>query len=395
MHRSPTKHLRRVAVPLLCALALTTAGCVPGFAWLPDSSGLIFSAGERGQKLVHYDLARNRRHVLVEDTGAETNWPAVSPDGRQIAVAKLLLKKGEKKTNLQVLLYSRAGKLLKRSKVFDWAESDKPAPSDANNDRTAWPQLFWGPKDDKIIVHAVGYTAIYDAQADRLIHAGQGWLLAFGGTPVRPDGAGFLIIKNWQRWLKSGDGKNQQGVDPEFTFVDWRGKVQPLKAPGLFLDPAALKKEKDENKLMALLCPALYESGWRGDVASVSWNEDRLSYLTGKGQAVLERIKPDRTADGLLIMRRHQFPGRQSRVRVVVAAKNIQQSRPLRVEILKPGQQEPQILLDQVQNCVLIPAPNGKLLAVRTLASGNKSRGEVIVVVNATGDVVARIPVDG
>jgi hypothetical protein len=387
--------VRRFAL-LPFVLALSASGCVPGVGWLPDSSGFIYTAGARGQKLVHYDLAQGRRQVLVEDTGAETNWPAVRPDGRQIAVAKLILKKGEKKSNLQVILYSRAGKLLKRSKVFDWLEGERAAKSDREFDRTAWPQLFWGPAGDRIIVHTGGYTGIYDVKTDRLIHAGMGMLLSFGGTPIRPDGKGFLIIKNWRRWMQFNDRKNATAPDPEFTFVDWQGKEQPLKPPALLQDRAALKKEKDENKLAALLCPVLYDSRWEGDVAQVSWKEDRLRYLTGKGEAVLDRIKPATTADGQIVLRRYQFPESETRLRIVATKAKNNAARPglLRVEVRKAGQKEYQVVLDQTKSCVLLPAPNRKLVAVRTFASANQTKGEMILVINARGEVVARFPVE-
>jgi len=147
-------------------------------------------------------------------------------------------------------------------------------------------QLFWAPAGDKILMHTFGYTGLYDVKADRLIHAGKGMLLIFGGTPVRPDGAGFLVMKNAMTWLdNSGKGK---ATDPGFVFLDWDGKERPLQAPALLLDAKALEKEKDANKLAALLCPALYDSGWEKDVAQVSWNVDRLRYLTGKGEVAHE-----------------------------------------------------------------------------------------------------------
>jgi hypothetical protein len=400
MHRANS--VPRLLTALLFLLgALSSAGCVPGVAWLPDSSGFIYTSGEHFTKLVHYDVAKGQEHVLVEDTGAGTLWPALRPDGQQIAVAKLTLTKGLKTTKLQIILYSRAGKELNRSKVFDWMELEKPAPGDAVSNSGLLPQLFWAPQGDKIIIHTSGadqggYTAIYDVKADQLIHAGDAQLLTFGSTPVRPDGAGFLVMKNmhWPSWWEKKPG--EVDPDPRFAFVDWQGKEKALKPPAFLLDADALKKEKDANKIGGLLWPAYYESGWQGDVARVSWNVDRLRYLTGKGEAVLERIKAEKTKDGSLVMRHYPFPGGRTRVRVVVTKWDDQKpenSGPARLEVLKAGQQEPQDILEEITPCVLIPAPNGKWLAVWTSMKEKKPKDQPLIVVIDDQGTVTKIPV--
>jgi hypothetical protein len=230
MCRISSRLLRPAAALLLFILVMASAGCVPSLTWLPDSSGFICTAGKDGTRLIHYDLGKGESHTLVEDTGAGTNWPAISPDGKQIAVAKLVMKPGRKQTALQVVLYSLAGEERKRSKVFDWLEAKQPAGS-TTPDRNILPQLFWAPKGDKVLVTTPGYTAIYEVKGDRLVHAGEGWLLIFGTTPVRPDGAGFLLMKNAGGWLQRE--KKEKVPDPAFTFVDWEGGEQPLKSPAL------------------------------------------------------------------------------------------------------------------------------------------------------------------
>jgi hypothetical protein len=399
--------LPRLLTTLLFFLgALSSAGCVPGVAWLPDSNGFIYTSGEHFTKLVHYDVAKGQEHVLVEDTGAATLWPALSPDGQRIAVARLTVTKGLKTTKLQVILYSRAGKELDRSKVFDWMELEKPAPDDAVEKPTGMlPQLFWAPHGDKIIVHTSGvhtsgaeqggYTAIYDVKADKLIHAGDAQLLTFGSTPVRPDGAGFLVMKNmhWPNWWVEKAG--EVDPDPRFAFVDWQGEEKALKPPAFLLDADALKKERDANKLGGLLWPAYYESGWQGDVAQVSWNKDRLRYLTSKGEAVLEPIKAEKTKDGNLVMRQYQFPGGRTWLRVVVTKWDDQKpgdSGSARLEVLKAGQQEPQVIREEIMPCVLIPAPNGKRVAVWTTVKEKKGKEQSLIVVVDDQGKVTRIP---
>jgi hypothetical protein len=373
-----------------------SAGCIPGVGWLPDSSGFVFTAGPTNTRLVHYDLAKGRQEVLVEDTGAGTLWPAVSPDGKRIAVARWAVTKGQKQTSLQVIIYSRAGKELSRSKMLDWIVLKDQGPQ--ASDRSALPLLFWAPQGDRIVVTTAVHTGIYDLKKNELVYSGPGILLAFGGSAVRPDGAGFLVIKN-SEWMQSWDRKDaKRDINPGFAFVTWDGKEEALKPPALLVDAVALKKEKDGNKLGGLFWPALYNSAWHGNVAEVSWNVDRLRYLTGKGEAVLDRIPADKTSDGLLVKQRYKFPGGRAELRVVMSKWDDQKPDRAdvpRVEVLKTGQKEPQVILDKSEACVLIPAPNRKLLALHTGVGERKGRAhpDTILVINDQGEVVANLAV--
>jgi hypothetical protein len=233
-------------------------------------------------------------------------------------------------------------------------------------------------------------------KADRLIHAGTSQLLIFGGTPIRPDGAGFLVMKN-SRWPKWWDEKpGAVDPDPGFAFVDWQGREKPLTPPAFMLDAAALKNEHDGAKLGALLWPAYFDSGWQGDVAQVSWNVDRMRYRTGKGEAVLERIQPEKTKDGGLIDRQYQFPGTQVRVRTVLPNwddEKAQGKGPTRLEVLKPRGRAPQVVLEQMtMPGIFIPSPDGKRVAVWTTTKDKNQKEEaVVLVVDDRGEVAARV----
>jgi hypothetical protein len=396
MLRGSTRFLRRSALLLLFALALASTGCIPGVAWLPDSSGFVYTSGKDFKTLILYDLDKGQGRILVKDTGAPTLWPAVSPDGKRIAVAKMGLQVGQKETTLQVVIYSRAGKELKRTKNFNWWTLDRPATKE--KDLTVGPQLFWAPKGDRILVHTFGYTGLYDLKTDRLTSAGPGILLTFGGTPVRPDGAGFLVMKNlkWVNWHNQPANANRDS-NPRFAFVDWAGKETPLKPPVLLVDAAALKTGKHDYKLAGLLCPAMFESGWKGDVAQISYYVDRLRYLTDKGEAVIDTIVPKKSKDGLLVKQRYQFPGSKVVVRTVHTKwddKRPEQDSPLRVEIVKAGVRQPKVIVEKMPACVLIPSPNQKLLALYTFPGGSKNEEvrEQVIVINDQGEVVARVP---
>jgi hypothetical protein len=258
MHQRLALHLRRLVAALLLCAVLGIAGCLPGAAWLPDSSGLIYTGGKGFTQLLHYDLTRGQQKVLVADTKAPTFWPAVSPDGKRIAVAHVNIKEDKGPATVQLIIYDRDGKEVQRSKAFPWLDKTE---SQANDKTKAFPQLFWAPRDQGIIINDAANVnvGIYDAKADRLINLKEGWLLNFLGGPIRPDGAGFLVMHNTKGFL--GTSNNNADRAPRFALVGWDGKEKAIKPPPLLLDRAALEKEQDLNKLIGLLNPCLYQSG--------------------------------------------------------------------------------------------------------------------------------------
>ena len=104
-------------------MALVMEGCIDGVGWLPDSSGFVFTA-EDG-RLVHFDVKSRKERVLVADTDSNTFWPAVSPDGKRIAVARLNYP-GQQGA-LQILNYDLSGKEILRSKKFPWGVPPEPS----------------------------------------------------------------------------------------------------------------------------------------------------------------------------------------------------------------------------------------------------------------------------
>src|SRR5262249_28529009 len=159
---------------------LLTAGCIPlGMVWLPDSSGFIYPAGKQGEAIMFYDAAKREHHVLIEDTGATTLIPGLSPDGKQIAVARI--RNGGLETEAaDIVVYDKDGKESHRSPEFKW----KPMAEKAEGKYGA--MVFWDRAGKKVLFCAPlekdPQTGIYDPET-RQLRIVTGQLLAFGGTP--------------------------------------------------------------------------------------------------------------------------------------------------------------------------------------------------------------------
>src|SRR5262249_11346108 len=147
---------------------------------------------------------------------AHTPWPAVSPDGRHIAVARLTRHPDQQKPDtMQVILYDLKGKEARRSSEFTWALAREKASKERLNTG-----VFLAARAGRLIVQDYeadpGRTGIYDLARDRMIVL-QRSPCAFGGTPVRPDGKGFLLVRD-------------RGPGPTEVFlVDWEGKPRPVR----------------------------------------------------------------------------------------------------------------------------------------------------------------------
>jgi hypothetical protein len=183
--------------------------------------------------------------------------------------------------------------------------------------------------------------------------------------------------------------KGAAAKDLRFVFVDWAGREQPIKVPPQMLDEAAAQKEKDALKGVAVLAPLLFESGWEGDVAQVSYYVDRLRYFTKKGEAVLDNIQPV-LVEGGVVHCQYRFKGAQAQLRIVMELdkdKGPENDKDFRVEVLKVGKKDAEVLLASRKVPLLLPAPNGLLAAIYT----SDRQRPTILVVNDKGEVVAKV----
>ncbi len=235
-------------LPFIVLAMIACAGCLPTVSWLPDSGGIIYTTTDwpgldndsaiiarRGGRwmpkelqgrLIHYDLKTKSTRIIAK---AETSTiqPALSPNGRQIAVARLKLEKGNQ-TTLQVVVYDLAGKEIQRSKLFEWGGVPKYDTEVGGIQK--YSQLFWAPRENKVLLCANNRSGIYDLGKHELVMLGHARPSIFGTTPVRPDGKGFLLVKGDPGFL-------EPGVRSEaLAFVDWEGKESGIAMPAGRLD---------------------------------------------------------------------------------------------------------------------------------------------------------------
>jgi hypothetical protein len=208
-------YLLRKSFVALCFV--TVAGCYDtgwdeGITWLADSSGFVYTSPAVNMRLYHFDVATRKHRMLADHTDAWTKWPAVSPDGKQVAVARIEYLKGKPGT-LQMIRYNLDGKELSRSNELSWPKLPADLEQRYFDNKTStwlgWAGLFWSPQGDKMIVtdsKGRGITGILDLSTHGLIQI-DGIPLPFAGTPIRPDGSGFLVMRN-----------------DAIVFVDWQGK---------------------------------------------------------------------------------------------------------------------------------------------------------------------------
>ncbi len=161
-------------------------------------------------RLIHYDLKTKSTRIIAK---AETNTiqPALSPNGKQIAVARLNLEK-DKQPTLQVVVYDLEGKEIQHSKLFEWGGVPK---YDIEVGIQKYSQLFWASRENKVLVYANKHSAIYDLGKDHFVMLGEAVPSIFGTTPVRPDGKGFLLAN----------------AENDVSFVDWEGKESAIAMP--------------------------------------------------------------------------------------------------------------------------------------------------------------------
>ena len=273
--------LIRRCVPVLIAV-LTLPGCVPT-TWLPDSSGFVYVKPIKGKmpfdpptgaQLIHFDLQKKAGLVVVQDIGIGTMWPAISPDGKGIAIARFKGEAGKAKT-VQVAVFDFQGKLAKESKVF--AEAPPPADGSSGMGGGSGGMLFWSPKDDMVVITDLDKTGVYSLRTDSIKVLDDSSPVIHGGTPIIPDNSGFLVL------VTEGQGKDKKA---RLALMDWAGKEQKIDAS--IMEKLASAEKKDINPAESIsglaIFPLLIPSWWEGNVAYAGLKREKKTYKIDPGK---------------------------------------------------------------------------------------------------------------
>jgi Tol biopolymer transport system component len=367
--------------------ALALPGCVPT-VWLPDSSGFIYvkpiKAKNPGDpptgQLVHFDVKTKTSRVIVDKIDATTGWPALSPDGKRIAVARLKGKFKEAKT-LQVVLYDFQGKQLHQSKEFPWAP---PRENAVGGTATL---LFWSPKDDMVVVTDMSETGIYNVKADGLKVIEKAVPVIHGGTPIRPDGKGFLALT----------GEKDKA---RLVFMDWAGTEQKIDADSLTSVIPKDEKSGMDALSSTFIVSLVFPSWWDGNAAWVGFKRDKITYAIDTAKKKIDisdafaaavkakkklgeevPIKFDFAGDVSvhLVQFKDDMPDKKmTRTfnRVIVVNHKTGKEQTLEAKVAELG--------------VFLPSPDGNYLAL-CLTSFGLGDDSLILVINSKGKLVSKL----
>lgn len=358
--------LHRFAGPLSALLAVILsafiiAGCVP-VAWLPDSSGFIYTTGRIAGKpayhqLMLYELATGESR-LVATTGACTPMPALSPDGTRVAVAALTTDANGQNLYARVFIYNLKGKEVHQSVKLDLGPArdnvaeipgSQPGPEQRIPAFVSW-------TGSRIVVstipnHGPGRTGIYDPDTGSA-KALSGVPCRIAGSPVRPDGKGMLLVR--------GEG---------LVWLDSKGEEKSFPLPSN--PPPGLRHILRGTKPCS--------SYWQGEVAVVSQGKTRVEIDTTKRSVAWKTIPDSESrSKGRLILQQHRFDPEGTVVRVV--ATKADGSTPPVLELIRRGAQPYDgELMTTSDDFVLCPSPDGKWLLVRNLTDSAKHDNMVLV----------------
>jgi hypothetical protein len=213
-----------------------------------------------------------------------------------------------------------------------------------------------------------GAWGIYGMKTKRLVIAEK---QAFA---MSPDGLGFLVAI---------------GSDPStIAFIDWEAKRHQIDMKQRELDKGRGEKVLNE---------------WDGTTFVGQWSIYNVRIDTEKRTGTFQEIRRDKDKalpEGQYVSAEYLFPEGGAAVQVISAnesGKDKSAWPPVsRLEILKPGEKKPEVIVAKTQKLVsLIPAPNKKLLAIRIamhlFGEDEKELPNKILIVDSQGRVVKEI----
>lgn len=351
---------RSVLLGLVALAVLGLPACVPT-TWLRDSSGFVYINPVKGKKhgdrptaqLVHFDINKKESRVVVADLGVDGGWPAVSPDGKQIAVARIEGQPHEART-VQIAIYDFDGKKVKESEASPWTAKPEEKKSATASDKV--PLVFWSPRNDMLVVSDFETSGFFNLHTDALKVFTRAIPVIHGGTPIPPDGRGCLMAL----------GNKEKGKPTSMVFMEWDGTkhvidTQPLEP----LEPKHGKDVVTKGPVdIAMIIPIAWQSWWDANTAFAGLKGDKVIYdidtlqKTSVVSAALRELVAanKKLGDG---EQRDDFAGDVS-VKVTHSADN----KVNKVVVVNYQSRKEHVLVENVHNQVFgVMAPDGKNLA--------------------------------
>jgi hypothetical protein len=381
---------RWMIISLLTFSTFASTGCVPT-TWLPDSSGFVYAKRHKAKgddetptiQLVYFDVEKKESRVITDKIESSTVWPAVSPDGKRVAVARFF-KDDKDSVKGAVEIYDLQGKKVHQSKSFPWCDLSEPSRN--------YPCLFWSPKDDRIVVTTSCMTGFYNVRTNELewVKEEAGPLI-LGGTPIRPDGKGCLMLA-----LERGAF--------QLKLMQWDGSERPIDIHPLEKLLGVSDKYSDStlNLLQIAKWPLLTPSWWDGNTAVVGCNRGNATIRFDTVAKTTTVTAPRKDGDLIeQVIRAEQavfdLQGDVSIQLVRYSEKNPRTGGKdlfCRVVAVNHKTRKEEVLLAKEASVPLaVPSPNGHYL-VLSFSNAASNTPSKMVVINNKGELVAKLEID-
>lgn len=381
---------RWMIISLLTFSTFASTGCVPT-TWLPDSSGFVYAKRLKAKgkdepptiQLVLFDVDKKESRVIADKIESSTVWPAVSPDGKQVAVARFFEDDKDGVTG-EVDIYDLQGKKVHQSKRFPWCDLSEPSRN--------YPCLFWSPKDDRIVVTTSLMTGFYNVRTDVLERVkGEAGPLIFGGTPIRPDGKGCLMLAHdrgaVQLKLMQWDG-SERTVD-----------IRPLEK---LLGVSESYSDSKLNLVQIPQWPLFTPSWWDGDTAVVGCNRGNATVRFDTVAKTTAVTAPRKDGDLIEQVIRAEQAVFDLRGDVSIQLVRYSEMNPRTrhkddfcrvVAVNRKTRKEEVLLAKEASVPFAVPSPNGQYL-VLSFSDAESNAPSKMVVINNKGELVAKFEID-
>ncbi len=208
----------RWAVLLPMMLLAAQKACIPEHVvW--NGGELVYTHTEEGRTSLRRLDSEGRRQMLVEKLDFQAATPAVSPDGKRIALVEA--EALGPRARLRVHIFDSEGKPLGESPPWEWTFAEEPGDGAAS--RTA---AWWSPDGERLLVLCSNEFASYTFASREFKAYANVKLSLFGAlmfsSPIMPDGQTFLA----QPREAVGEAAD---ADSQVVLVDWQGKLRLIE----------------------------------------------------------------------------------------------------------------------------------------------------------------------